>query len=182
MLNAALVRAQGTSGANGAPVCPVVLEVTPTLVDRPAELTWLSQYPGEMDTAFPALTGIETTGYRVDDLKGGAVLVIETTPIVTKVTFDEVETHKKRLVTDARDVLVQSLEEAFSRVHDCPLPFTVEISGAGERGPASRTGSYSIRLFDKTKLMPSAQSGNLINLHLHIRPNGLSDPIQLPLT
>ena len=51
----------------------------------------------EMDTAFPALTGIETIGHRVDDLKGSTVLVIETTPIVSKVTFDEIETQKKRL-------------------------------------------------------------------------------------
>ena len=131
VLNAAMMRAQCASGVSGTPTCPVVLEVTPKLVDRPAELSWLSQYPGEQDTVFPALTGIETMGYRVDDIKGGAVLVIETTPIVNRVTFDEVETRKKRLVTSTRDALISSIEEAFSRVDDCQLPFKVEVSGAG---------------------------------------------------
>ena len=75
MLRASLAKSSTASAA-------VVLEVSPKLVDRPAALGWLSQYPGEQEMVFPALTGLETSGYRVEEVKEGAVLIIESTPII----------------------------------------------------------------------------------------------------
>ena len=124
---------------------PVVLEVSPKLVDRAAHLGWLSQYPGEQEAAFPALTGIETTGYRVEEIKEGAVLIIETSPIINpnEMTFEEVTGRKKKIVSEACATLSRNLEKKLGKCFDMELPFEVQVIGAGDR---STNGVYRLEL------------------------------------
>ena len=51
----------------------LVFEIQQGMVDRGADISWLSQYPHERETLFGPLTGLEVQGTRVD----GSVVVIE---------------------------------------------------------------------------------------------------------
>ncbi|KOO36153.1 hypothetical protein Ctob_009550, partial [Chrysochromulina tobinii] len=46
---------------------PMILEITQGLIDRGADLKWLSQYPHEAEVLFPPLTGLEFLKFRVDE-------------------------------------------------------------------------------------------------------------------
>ena len=143
--NAVMRTAIATSASIGSANSPVVLEVSPKLVDRAAHLGWLSQYPGEQEAAFPALTGIETTGYRVEEIKEGAVLIIETSPIINpnEMTFEEVTGRKKKIVSEACATLSRNLEKTLGKCFDMELPFEVQVIGAGDR---STNGVYRLEL------------------------------------
>ena len=51
----------------------IVFEIAQGMVDRGADIGWLSQYPHEREIMFGPLTGLEVRSTRVD----GAVLVME---------------------------------------------------------------------------------------------------------
>ena len=54
----------------------VIFEVQQGMVDRGADIGWLSQYPHEQEICFPPLTGIEVQSTRIED---GSVLVVSVT-------------------------------------------------------------------------------------------------------
>ena len=51
----------------------IIFEIQQGMIDRGAEIAWLSQYPGEAEILFAPLTGLEVRSTRVD----GSVLVVE---------------------------------------------------------------------------------------------------------
>ena len=64
--------------AMGAAGHKLVFEVQMGMVDRGAELDWLSQYPAEKEICFAPLTGIDVCSYRIV----GEVLVASVRPSV----------------------------------------------------------------------------------------------------
>ena len=64
--------ASGEAASRAAPL-RVVLELQTNMLSSPADLSWLSQYPHERECAFPALTGHELVGTRVD----GSCVIVE---------------------------------------------------------------------------------------------------------
>jgi len=56
----------------------IIFEIHQGLVDRGADLSWLSQYPFESEITFPPCTGLEVKGKRVE----GSVMVVELAPSV----------------------------------------------------------------------------------------------------
>ena len=50
-----------------------ILEIKMGMVDRGANVSWLSQYPGEKEILFAPLTGLEVVGRRVEK----RVMVVE---------------------------------------------------------------------------------------------------------
>ena len=64
-------------GAKLWPNFPVNLQAQMGMVDRGADLSWLSQYPGEKEVLFAPLTGMEVIGEpRVENGTGAWVLVV----------------------------------------------------------------------------------------------------------
>ena len=134
-------------------------------------------------------TGLETTGYRVEEIKEGAhqgaVLVIEASPIINAkaITFNEVAGRKKKIAKDACATLTRSLEKVLKRCADDELPFEVEVSGAGER---RFNGTYRLLLRPDDKegdnlVFPKwlkAKKGRCLAQHVH---NNCS-PFQLSAT
>ena len=59
--------------ASGGASMGLVFEIQQGMVDRGADVSWLSQYPHEKETLFGPLTGLEVQGTRVD----GGMVVIE---------------------------------------------------------------------------------------------------------
>ena len=59
-----------------------VLELQQGVISRGANLSWLSQYPGEAEVCFPPLTALEVRSVRVED----AILVIQMSPTVNQNT------------------------------------------------------------------------------------------------
>ena len=61
------------SGGGGGGKAGIVLEARQAMVDRGADLAWLSQYPHEAEVCFAPLTGVEMLSSRVEE----DVLVVE---------------------------------------------------------------------------------------------------------
>lgn len=72
----------------------MIMSISMGMVDRGAELQWLSQYPAEQEICFAPLTGVEVQGTRVD----GSVLVVEARLSVnlTALTIEEVVAKMQR--------------------------------------------------------------------------------------
>ena len=70
-------------GASGDPnATPILWEVSTGMIDRGADLSWLSQYPHEEEVLFPALTGLEFISHRVDTHGHSARLLVTVRPSV----------------------------------------------------------------------------------------------------
>ena len=54
----------------------VIFEIHQPMVDRGADLSWLSQYPFEAEVTFPALTALEVRDTHVE----GSTIIVEMTP------------------------------------------------------------------------------------------------------
>eukprot|EP00808_Paulinella_micropora_P005493 g9109.t1 len=99
----------------------MVMEIKMGLVDRGADLSWVSQYPHEREICFPPLCALEVTGTRVED----QVLVAAMRPNVNMkaLTIEKVVARRKQMVAEmcegeSRD-LVRELQS--------PLPQMVAL-------------------------------------------------------
>ena len=105
----------------------IVLELQQGMVDRGAELTWLSQYPYERECLLPPLTSIEVQSTRVDR----GTLVVSCRPSVTRHEPIE-QTVGKRL---------QLLREIAQGMQLEVSTAAVAASGANVSGGFSASGS-----------------------------------------
>ena len=81
-------RAQAVHYASGSQ--STIFEMQMGMVDRGADLTWLSQYPFEKEVLFPPLTGLECTETEVD---GSTLLVITRLSLnMASLTLEQVPT------------------------------------------------------------------------------------------
>ena len=93
------VAMQYASGEEGKPAKPaLVLEMQMGMIDRGADISWLSQYPHEAEILFNPLTGLEVQSTRVD----GAVMVVVVKPSVnlTSMTLEQVIGKRKKMLVD----------------------------------------------------------------------------------
>ena len=79
----------------------IVLAVQQGMVNRGADISWLSQYPHEQEILFGPLTGIEVLRTRVD----GSVVVIECAFSInlTALTLEQVLSKRRKVVRDMCD-------------------------------------------------------------------------------
>ena len=83
------------AAAGGAGLC---FEIQMGMVDRGADLSWLSQYPHESEILFAPMTGLEVLGTRVE----GGVIVVETRLSVnlSALTIEQVVSRRRKLCMD----------------------------------------------------------------------------------
>ena len=89
---------------------PVMLEITQGLIDRGADLEWLSQYPHEAQVLFPPLTGLEFLKFRVED----RLLIVTVRPSVNlhSLTIEKVIAKMKTSHLQLLDLLTEGLRFA----------------------------------------------------------------------
>ena len=82
----------------------IVFELQMGMIDRGAELGWISQYPHERECLWAPLTGLEVQRSRVE----GDVLIIEARPTINlnALTLEQVVSKRRKIVRDMADQLV----------------------------------------------------------------------------
>ena len=104
-LDAQVAMAYARGGDGGA---SLVFEIQMGMVDRGADLSWLSQYPLEREILFAPLTGLEVQGTRVED----STLVVEVKLSVNmrSLTIEDVVAKMKHSHLQLLDMLRDELE------------------------------------------------------------------------
>ena len=93
--------------ASGSSRAGIVFEIQQGMIDRGADVSWLSQYPHEREILFGPLTGIELQGTRVE----GAVVVVEARLSVNLNALTIEQVRGSRM-----------LPPPHANPHPCPLP------------------------------------------------------------
>ena len=90
--------------ASGGDKMGIVFEVQMGMVNRGANLSWLSQYPHEQEILFGPLTGIEVLRVRIE----GSVVVIECGLSInlSSLTLEQVLGKRKKLLSDMGTAMV----------------------------------------------------------------------------
>ena len=88
----------------------LVFEMKMGMVDRGAELSWLSQYPHERECLFPPLTGLEVQYTRVEETV--LVVGVRTSVNLNSLTIEQVIGKRQRLLIDmARSMSLEVSDE-----------------------------------------------------------------------
>ena len=103
--------AEGAEGGDAPSAgAALVFEIQMGMINRGADLSWLSQYPHEAEILFAPLTGVEVTGTRVE----GGVIVVELAVDInlSARTIEQVVSLRRRLCSDMCDSLLVELGSA----------------------------------------------------------------------
>merc|ERR1719203_275687 len=94
----------------------IVFEIKLGMIDRGADLEWLSQYPHEKEICMPPLTGLEVQGTYVDS----SVLVVDVRLSVNLVslTVEQVIAKRKQVVINMLENLKIELQAFMSRYNE----------------------------------------------------------------
>ncbi|KOO26285.1 d chain transport protein, partial [Chrysochromulina tobinii] len=99
-----------------------VFEMQMGMVDRGADLTWLSQYPHEREVLLPPLTGLEALETRVSS--GMLVIQARLSLNMAAHTLEQVLSRRRKMLMDMRDGIGLELRD----VLDTKLaPFSVDV-------------------------------------------------------
>ena len=90
-----------------------IMELRMGMIDRGANVDWLSQYPNEAEILFPPLTSLEVTGKRVEGL-----MIVVTVRLSVNMMSQTIE----QVVSKMKQSHLQSMTARFSF---CARPFGV---------------------------------------------------------
>ena len=126
-------RAQAAAYASGGASTTIASSMG--MIDRGAELGWLSQYPHEAEVLLPPLTGLEVLSTEVE----GSSLLVHTRLSLNMVslTLEQVISRRRKLLMDMADGMISEIKHAF---RDAP---THAATGATILGKAIEWGSLS---------------------------------------
>jgi hypothetical protein len=97
--------ALGFSKADGPSQSSMLFEAQMGMVDRGADLSWLSQYPGEAEILFAPLTGMEVIGEPYVE-NGTVVIPLHLTCNMPDLTVDEILNKMKKVHMQVIDIAV----------------------------------------------------------------------------
>lgn len=96
-----------------------VLEIEQGMIDRGADISWLSQYPHEREVLFAPLTGLEVKSTRVE---GGAIVVCMSISInLASLTIEQVIGKRKKMLIDMKESMLMGIENDEDLVAVDPL-------------------------------------------------------------
>uniref|UniRef100_A0A7S2GI45 NAD(P)(+)--arginine ADP-ribosyltransferase n=1 Tax=Haptolina brevifila TaxID=156173 RepID=A0A7S2GI45_9EUKA len=105
-------RAQAVHYAQG--TASTIFEMQMGMVDRGADLTWLSQYPHEKEVLFPPLTGLEALATEVD---GSSLLVLTRLSLnMASLTLEQVISRRRKTLMDMTDGMKGEIETKLNQL------------------------------------------------------------------
>ena len=143
-LSTTLKRAVAMQYASSGQGAGIVFELPQGMVDRGADIAFLSQYPHEKEILFGPLTGLEVRATRVE----GAVLVVEVALSINlaSLTIEQVLDKRRKVVADMCEQLEARVRREAQEWH--------VLRGDGEE----RTGvPRAVKAFLKERLQPVAK-------------------------
>ena len=100
--------AQSYAGGRGAGKAGCVFEIQQGMVDRGADMAWISQYPHEAEITFAPLTGLEV---QQTSVKGALLKIcVRLSVNLAAPTIEQVLAKRKKVVTDMCHHMSESLE------------------------------------------------------------------------
>jgi hypothetical protein len=113
------VACQYATSGSGAP--GVVFSIRQGMIDRGADISWLSQYPHEEEILFGPLTGLEVRSSRID----GSLVMVEVSPSVNlrSETVEQVVGRRRKLIEEAGRNMSLDISSALRR-HEASLDTT----------------------------------------------------------
>uniref|UniRef100_A0A7S3ET14 NAD(P)(+)--arginine ADP-ribosyltransferase n=1 Tax=Haptolina ericina TaxID=156174 RepID=A0A7S3ET14_9EUKA len=117
-----------------------IMEMQMGLVDRGAELSWISQYPHEAEILFPPLTGLEMSSAKVD--VNSLVIGTRLSVNLTALTLEQVVSKRRKMIMDMGDGMNMEIrEELKDRPEDGEQAILLLKKGL-EAGPFSFTPKW----------------------------------------
>ena len=97
----------------------IVVEIKQGMIDRGAEISWLSQYPHEKEILFAPLAGLEATDMRIDThpLNGKHIIVVTMRVSInlTNPTIEQVVAKRRKIVDDMGKGLLMEMRSTLTK-------------------------------------------------------------------
>jgi len=97
----------------------IIVEIQQGMIDRGAEIAWLSQYPHEAEILFAPLAGLEAREMRIDThpLNGKHIIIVSMRISInlTNPTIEQVIAKRKKICTDMGRGLLMEMRSALTK-------------------------------------------------------------------
>ena len=97
----------------------IIVEIQQGMIDRGAEIAWLSQYPHEAEILFAPLAGLEAREMRIDShpLNGKHIIVVSMRISInlTNPTIEQVVSKRRKICTDMGRGLLMEMRSALNK-------------------------------------------------------------------
>jgi len=122
-LSTTLKREEASKIATSGKAAPLIFEIQQGMIDRGADISFLSQYPFEKEILFNPLTGLEVSGSRVE----GPMLIVEVKLSVNlkSLTIEQVIGKRKKMLQDMVYGLEAEVRQAL-RTEGLATPYGTE--------------------------------------------------------
>ena len=97
----------------------IIVEIEQGMIDRGAEIAWLSQYPHEVEVLFAPLAGLQATEMRIDThpLNGKHIIVVKMRVSInlTNPTIEQVVAKRRKICSDIGKGLLMEMRSALNK-------------------------------------------------------------------
>ena len=97
----------------------IIVEMDQGMIDRGAEIAWLSQYPHEVEVLFAPLAGLQATEMRIDThpLNGKHIIVVKMRVSInlTNPTIEQVVAKRRKICSDMGKGLLMEMRSALNK-------------------------------------------------------------------
>ncbi|KAL1498967.1 hypothetical protein AB1Y20_013487 [Prymnesium parvum] len=147
-----------------------IFEMQMGLVDRGAELVWISQYPHEAEILFPPLTGLEMSNAEVDVNQ----LVVSTRLSVnlTALTLEQVVSKRRKMIMDMGEGMTMEIKEELKERPEDAETATMLLKKGLEAGPYS----FSPKWYNDDENFSKA-----VSMSLGLKKTVVVDGVKLPV-
>ena len=96
----------------------IIVEIEQGMIDRGAEIAWLSQYPHEVEVLFAPLAALQMTGLRIDThpLNGKHIIVcsMRVSINLTNPTIEQVVSKRRKICMDMGRGLLMEMRSSLN--------------------------------------------------------------------
>mmetsp|Transcript_34214 Transcript_34214/g.89391 ORF Transcript_34214/g.89391 Transcript_34214/m.89391 type:complete len:1055 (+) Transcript_34214:149-3313(+) len=147
-----------------------IFEMPMGLVNRGAELVWISQYPHEAEILFPPLTGLELSDatVNVNSLNMNMTLSVN----LTALTLEQVVSKRRKMIMDMGDGMTMEIKEELKEKPEDAETATTLLRKGLEAGPYS----FSPKWYNDDENFSRA-----VSMSLGLKKTVVVDGVKLPV-